>query len=111
MRVRRGGSAVALARLRIYAGSNRGDHFFLGAEALVVAHGFFVAGSRSHGVVPGIMLRIEGFASLPDGEDQVQQFAHAVSQSDVATHAPGTQPPIEGPDGGVMPDGRLGGVP
>ena len=39
------------------------------------------------------MLFVKGAIGFPDGEDQVEQFAHAVAQGDIATQAAGMARP------------------
>ena len=41
------------------------------------------------GIRPGVVVPVEGAIRLPDGEDQMEQLAHAVAQGHVATFAPG----------------------
>jgi hypothetical protein len=104
-------AAVVLRQFGGYRGRNRGDHFPLRACALlVVARGFFV-GRRKLGVGPGKVLRIEGPTGGPDGEDQVEQFAHAMPQGHVAAFAAGAQAAIQTADGGVVHARGFGSIP
>ena len=62
-------------------GLSRGDHFPTRTLLLLVARGFFFGLSR---LLPGVMFQIERLAAFPDGEDQVQQFSHDVSQRNIS---------------------------
>ena len=53
--------------------------------------------------------RMVGFACFPHGPDQLQQFTRTVSESDIAAH-PLAETLVQGLDGGIMSDGRLGRV-
>jgi len=64
-----------------------------------------------HSLIPGEVLRIEGTVGLPDREDEVQEFTHAMADGDVAAFALGPEPAIQRADGGVAGDGGAGGVP
>jgi hypothetical protein len=57
------------------------------------------------------MVRIEGLAGFPNGKDQVQEFAHAMPQGDIAPCAFGPEPTIEGPHGRVVLHGGEGRIP
>ena len=57
------------------------------------------------------MLLVEGPIGFPDGEDEMEQLAHAVAEGDVAAFAFGLEPAIEGADGGVVHDGGSSGIP
>ena len=60
---------------------------------------------------PGEVLFVEGAIGFPDGEDEMEQLAHAVADGDVAAFAFGPETAIEGADGRVVLDGGAGGVP
>ena len=73
--------------------------------------GVSLATGVSCGILPGVVLGVEGTIGLPDGEDQVEQLAHAVADGDVAALAFGLEAAVEGADGRVMADGRPRGIP
>src|SRR5438552_18187559 len=60
---------------------------------------------------PREVFRVKGAVAFPDGEDQVQQFPHAVTDGDVAACASGLQAAIESTDGGIVTDGGPSRVP
>ena len=123
-----GGSRLDRRDVGLYGGGGRGDHFPRGQVPLV-AHGSCLvlaegvaAGARDRraaslttavvgGILPGEVLRVEGAIGLPDGEDEVEQLAHAMADGDVAALALGLEAAIEGADGGVVADGGPGGIP
>ena len=83
---------------RFYAESGRGDHFPCG-QVPRVAHGRLVLvlgwddfsgrlwGRRrlgDLGIRPRVVFTVEGAIRLPDGEDEMEQLAHAVAHGHVA---------------------------
>ena len=72
-------------------------------------------GISGHGglcrVLPGVMLFVERTIGLPDGKDQVEKLAHAVSHGNVTSFALGPEAAIEGADRWVMAHGDAGGIP
>jgi hypothetical protein len=63
------------------------------------------------GLFPGVVLGVEGFAGLPDGEDEMQEFAHHVPDRHAGASAAGEQPTVQGSRRRVVLHGRQGGVP
>ena len=57
------------------------------------------------------MLLVEGAIGFPDGEDEMEELAHAMADGDVAAFAFGPEAAIEGADGRVVADGGPRGVP
>src|SRR5512143_2886536 len=57
------------------------------------------------------MLRVEGAIGRPDGEDEMEELAHAMTDGDVAAFAFGLEAVIEGADGRVVANGGPRGVP
>ena len=57
------------------------------------------------------MLLVKGPIGFPDGEDEMEQLAHAMAEGDVAALALGLETAIEGADGGIVDDGGASGVP
>ena len=57
------------------------------------------------------MLRVERSVRFPDGKDEVQEFAHAMADGDIAAFALGFEAGIQGAEGGVVADAGACGVP
>jgi hypothetical protein len=102
-------------RQRRYGSSGRGDHFF-GGHVPFVAHGRFIAarcsvlGSGAGRLASPVFL-VKGAVGFPDRVDQMEEFAHAVAQGDVAAFAVGLETPIKSANGRIVDDGGTGGVP
>ena len=55
----------------------------------------------SLGALPGEVVLVEGTIGFPDGEDQMEQLAHAVAEGDVAAFALGLETAVEGAEAGL----------
>ena len=73
-----------------------------------MAHGLFVG---RLGLVPRVVLLIEGLVAGPDGEDELEEFAHAMADGNVAALAFGLEPLKQRGDGRVEADGGACRIP
>ena len=63
------------------------------------------------GVLPRVVVCVEGAIGLPDSEDQVEEIAHALPKGNVASFALSSEASVKGADGGIVADGDTRGVP
>jgi hypothetical protein len=57
------------------------------------------------------MVFVNGTIGFPDGEDKMEELAHAIADGDIAAFALGPQATIEGADGRVVTNSGPSGTP